>query len=330
MKKITALLLALLMVASLAACGGTGNETTVPTTTEPETTIPETTAPENVEGETSDVVTAEGIEYFSLTLGENYDSIKSLSAYYNEDGTVAVDYMGEVRKMGNLDASVMDAIEAALATSGLVELNGQEDYQEGEASGSMYISYADGNMLSANYGGVIPEAYTNAFAAMETCFQTITADLAEYVPEPMVVGEIAESDKAALDGILANMTLDTPDAYMISGVAKDEYFAAAMGLSSDAGIVSGVSFAPMMMTSAYSLNIVTLEEGASVDTVAADFNSTLDWLKWVCVQPSNALIATKDNQVLCLMGSEDLYNQSVSAIEAAGWTTVQSLTNPNL
>lgn len=330
MKKITALLLALLMVASLAACGGTGNETTVPTTTEPETTVPETTEAETTEPETTEGAVIEGIEYFSLTLGENYESINSLSAYYNEDGTVAVDYMGDIRKMGNLDASVMDTIEAALETSGLIDLNGQEDYQEGEASGSMYISYGDGTMLVAGFSGTIPEVFTTAYAAMDTCFQTITADLPEYVPEPLVIGEIAESDKAALDAILAGMTLDMPDAYMISGVAKDEYFANAVGLTSDAGIASGVSFAPMMMTSAYSLNIVTLKDGTSAETVAQDFNDTLDWLKWVCVQPDSALIATKDNQVLCLMGSEDLYNMTVSAIEAAGWTTVQSLTNPNL
>lgn len=330
MKKITALLLALLMIASLAACGGTGNETTVPTTTEPETTVPETTEEETTEPEITEDGAAEGIEYFSLTLGENYDSIKSLSAYYNEDGTVAIDYMGEIRKMGNVDASAMATIEDALETSGLIDLNGQEDYQEGEASGSMYISYFDGSMLNAGFSGVIPEAYTTAYAAMDTCFQTITAELPEYVPQPQVMGEIAESDKAALDAILAGMTLETPDAYMISGVAKDEFFAATVGLASDAGIASGVSFAPMMMTSAYSLNIVTLEEGTAADAVAADFNTSLDWLKWVCVQPESALIATKDNQVLCLMGSEDLYTQTVSAIEAAGWTTVQSLTNPNL
>ena len=329
MKKLIALMLAVLMLASLAACGGSGNETTVPTTTEPETTVPETTEADTTEPETTEAA-AEGIEYFSLSLGENYESIKSLTAYYNEDGTVTIDYMGDVRKVGDVDAAAMTSIEEALETSGLLELNGQEEYQEGEASASMYITYGDGTMLSAGFSGVIPEAYTTAYTAMDACFQTLTAELPEYVPEPLLVGEVADSDQEALSGILAGMTLDIPDMYMISGVEKDEYFTAAMGLSSDEGIASGVSFAPMMMTSAYSLNIVTLEEGTAADTVAADFASTLDWLKWVCVQPESALIATKDNQVLCLMGSEDLYTMTVSAIEAAGWTTVQSLTNPNL
>ena len=327
MKKLIALLLAVLMIASLAACGGSNTETTADTTTEPETT---TTEPETTEPETTEGNVIEGISYFSLSMGEDYDHIKALSAYYNEDGTVAVEYNGDIRKMGNLEASVMATIDEALKNAGLAALNGQEDYKEGDANASMYITYGDGTMLTAGFSGEIPEAFSTAFAAMDTCFQTITAELPEYVPQPMVMGEIAESDKTALDGILAGMTLEMPDSFMISGVAKDEYFAAAMGLSSDAGIASGVSFAPMMMTSAYSLNIVTLEEGTSVDTVAADFNTSLDWLKWVCVQPSNALIATKGNQVLCLMGGEDLYTQTVSAIEAAGWTTVQSLTNPNM
>lgn len=327
MKKIIALLLAMLMLLSFAACGGTNNETTAPDTTE-ETT--EAATEETTEGTTESGTTAQGLDSISLTYGQNLDNIQMMNVYNNGDGTYSVDYMGQIRKVGSLDAAAMETIDQALQSSGLLELNGQSEYQDGEASGSYYVSYADGTMYSADFSGVVPEAFVNGFTAMDTCFQSITADIPEYVPEPMLVGEVAESDRAALDAILANMTLDMPDSYMISGVAKDEYFASTVGLSSDEGIASGVSFSAMMMTTAYALNIVTVEDGTSVDTVAEDFNTTLDWAKWVCVMPSNALIATKDNQVLCLMGSDDLYNQTVSAIEAAGWTTVQSLTNPDM
>lgn len=327
MKKIIALLLAMLMLLSFAACGGSNNETTAPDTTE-ETT--EAATEETTEGTTESGTAAQGLDSISLTYGQNLDSIQMMNVYNNGDGTYSVDYMGQIRKVGSLDAAAMETIDQALQSSGLLELNGQSEYQEGEASGSYYVSYADGTMYSADFSGVVPEAFVNGFTAMDTCFQSITADIPEYVPEPMLVGEVAESDRAALDAILANMTLDMPDSYMISGVAKDEYFASTVGLSSDEGIASGVSFSAMMMTTAYALNIVTVEDGTSVDTVAEDFNTTLDWAKWVCVMPSNALIATKDNQVLCLMGSDDLYNQTVSAIEAAGWTTVQSLTNPDM
>lgn len=319
MKKLTALLLALLMIVSLAACGGNSSETT-----EPDTTVADTTEENTTEG-----TTVEGITYFSMTMskGENF---RMLSASVNEDGTVAVDYSGDIRKKADLDASVMTAIEEALNNSGLVELNGKQEYLEGDVSGAAYISFADGTSITADFGGEIPEAFTNAYNAMEACFQTITADVEEYVPQPQVVGEIAEGDKTALDEILAGMTLDTPDSYVISGVEKGEFFAYSLGLSSDEGIASGVNFGSMMMTSNYSLSIVTVEESSSAEAAADNFNDGIDWYKNVCTSPKSALIATKGNQALCLMGSDDLFTQTASAIAAAGWTTVYSLTNPDL
>lgn len=328
MKKIIALLLAMLMLLSFAACGGTNNETTAPDTTE-ETT--EAATEETTEGTTESGTAAQGLDSISLTYGQNLDSIQMMNVYNNGDGTYSVDYMGQIRKVGSLDAAAMETIDQALQSSGLLELNGQSEYQDGEASGSYYVSYADGTMYSADFSGVVPEAFVNGFTAMDTCFQSITADIPEYVPEPMLVGEVAESDRAALDAILANMTLEAPDSFMISGVEKDEYFAATVGLSSDEGIASAVLFKPMMMPADYTLSIVTIEEGTSTDDVAKSFEDAMDWRKNVCPPyPATALIATKDNQVLCLMGSDDLYNQTVSAIEAAGWTTVQSLTNPDM
>lgn len=318
MKKLTALLLALLMIVSLAACGGNGSETT-----EPDTTVADTTEV------TTEGTTVEGITYFSMTMskGENF---RMLSASVNEDGTVAVDYSGDIRKKADLDASVMTAIEEALNNSGLVELNGQQEYLEGDLSGAAYVSFADGTSITADFGGQLPEAFTNAYDAMEACFQTITAGVEEYVPQPQVVGEIAESDKTALDEILAGMTLDNPDSYVISGVEKNEYFAYSLGLSSDEGIASGVNFGSMMMTSNYSLSIVTVEEGSSAEAAADNFNDGIDWYKNICTSPKSALIATKGNQALCLMGSDDLFTQTASAIAAAGWTTVYSLTNPDM
>jgi len=275
-------------------------------------------------------VNVQDLECISLSYSPNPDNVRAISVYDNGDGTCSVDYMGQIRKVGSMDASAMEPINQALHNSGLLALNGQTKYQEGEAFGSMYVVYADGTAYSADFSGVIPEAFVTGYDAMDTDFQRITANIPEYIPEPMLVGEVAKNDRAALDAILAGITLDHPDAFMISGVAKNAYFASTMGLSSDEGIVSGVSFCPMMMTYAYSLNIVTVEKGTSVDAVAQDFNDNIDWFKWICVFPSNALIATKGNQVLCLMGSDDLYNQTASAIAAAGWTTVQSLTNPNM
>ena len=190
---------------------------------------------------------------------------------------------------------------------------------------------SDDSMISADFYGEIPEAFLTGYAAMEACFDILTAEMPEYVAVPMEMGEIADSDRAALNTILENMTLEGPaDSYAITGFAKDEYFATSLGLSSDEGVASGLNFAPMMMSVAYSLNIVTLEEGADVNAVAEDFENNIDWLRWVCVQPSDVLIATQGNQVLCLLGADAFYQMTATAIEAAGWTTYSTLQNPNM
>lgn len=316
MKKILALVLALMMVLSLAACGG-NTEPTVPTTEAPtEPPVPET-----------------NMSYFSLSMGQDYENVVSLSAYTNEDGTVAIEYFGEVRKMGTLSAEAMGKIAQAYEATELPTLNGLDEYNDGEANASMYVCYTteEGDVYEmVNYGGVIPESFSTAFETMHTLFKTLTAEIPEYVPQPTVVGEIAESDKTALDAILAGMTLENPDAFMITGVANDEYMATTLGLTSIDNVVSGVTFAPMMMSSAYSLAIVTINDAANAETVAQDFVDSLDWLKWVCVQPTNALVAVKDNQVLCLMASDEVYTLTASAIEAAGWTTFSALVNENM
>ena len=83
----------------------------------------------------------------------------------------------------------------------------------------------------------------------------------------------------------------------------------------------------MMMTTAYSLSIVKLEEGADADAVCADFAANVDWQKWVCVMPTNALVAVKDNMVLCLVAAGELYAMTASGIESTGWTVVETLEN---
>ena len=69
-------------------------------------------------------------------------------------------------------------------------------------------------------------------------------------------------------------------------------------------------------------------ENVTAADVAADFEANLDWTKWVCVAPSDAMTAVKDNMVLCLMAADANYTQTAAGITAAGWTTVNTLTNP--
>ena len=324
-KKILAFLLAMMMVLSFAACGETEDKgddnstTTAPQETEPQETEPAETEPQLAE-----------ITFFTLSMTDAEGNAKSIFAYPNEDGTAHVDYVNEITKRGELDGNAMATIAQAFAASGLMELNGLMEGEYSEVCGSMYVSFSDDTTVGADFYGEIPEAFLNGYAAMEACLDTLTADMEEYVPAPVESGEIAESDKTALDAILIGLTLETPDAFTINGFAKDEFFAASLGLSSDEGVVSGLSFAPMMTSVAYGLNIVTLEEGADAEAVAEDFKNNIDWLKLICVQPDEAMIATKDNQVLCLVGSEEFYQMTVAAIEAAGWTTYTTLQNPNI
>ena len=86
----------------------------------------------------------------------------------------------------------------------------------------------------------------------------------------------------------------------------------------------------MMMTTADSLVIVTLEDASKAEAVANDFENTMDWRKWVCVAPSHALLAQKDNMVLCLMAGSDLFLQTQSGVEAAGWNVTKTLENPDM
>ena len=323
-KKILAFLLAVMMVLSFAACGETKDDGDDNSTTAPQETDPQETEPAETEPQLADIT------FFAMSLTDAEGNAKSIYVSPNEDGTAHIDYVSEITKRGDLDGNVMATIAQAFAASGLMELNGLMEGEYSEVCGSMYVSFSDETTVGADFYGEIPEAFLNGYAAMEACLDTLTADMEEYVPAPVESGEIAESDKTALDAILIGLTLENPDAFTINGFAKDEFFAASLGLSSDEGVVSGLSFAPMMTSVAYSLNIVTLEEGADAEAVAEDFESNIDWLKWLCVQPNEALIATKDNQVLCLLGSDEVYQITVAATAAAGWTTYTTLQHPNM
>lgn len=310
-KKLTALFLALLMVTSLVACGGTEDPT------EPQGTEPQETEPQME-------LTIDPISYLELSLNEN-----SLMAFPNEDGSLYVAYVGDVTKKGSVSSDAITAITYALEQSGLIELNGQEEYLEGEAVASAYVVYGE-NYLTANYTGTIPQAYTDGYKVMEDCFKELTADMAEYVPAPTVYGEVAESDKIAIDEIVSHLSIDGIEYFGITNIAKDENFAFTTGLSSYEGIESALKLMPGNNATPYSLVIVTVSEGTSTEAVAQDFETNIDWRVFGCVFPSNAAIAVKDNQVLCLLGGDDLYQQSIAAIGEAGWQPVANLENPDM
>ena len=318
MKRILCLLMSVIMLLSLAACG---SGEAVEETTEPQQT--ETTqATEQIPEVDNPAV------FFSASYAPNFEENHYLIAYTNEDGTAYVEYSGNGRKAANMDMSVLDTITAALANSGMLELNGRTEWVEGEASASFSVSYADETYASADFGGVIPEEFLNCYKVMEECFQNMMADVPEYVASVQVMGEMDPDEQAALLEILNNSGMDGLDMLTISGIPMDEYFAMMAGLSSADGILSGSTCAPMMMTTAYALTVVTVDGNS--EAVCEDFEETMDWRKWVCVAPSNALIATKGDMVLCLMGSDQMYALTAASVEAAGWSVYKTLENPDM
>jgi hypothetical protein len=241
-----------------------------------------------------------------------------------------VEYVGEEKKMGNVDAAVLADLQAALEESGLLALDGQSEYADGQATGCLYVSYADDHFVSADYTGVIPQEFTAGFETMEAWFRALTVEMPVYVPQAQVVGEVEARILEAMQAILNASGMEGQDGLIISEIPRDDYFAFTAGLSSDEGISNGVTCTPMMNVTPYSLVIVTLENEGDAKAVRADFEKSLDWGKWVCVNPTNALIAQKGNMVLCLIGAGDMFGKTSRAIEASDWTEIVTFDNPNL
>lgn len=323
------ILCAVLMAALLlTACAPAApNQTTAAPA---ETTVPTETTTQTEAVVTNPVEVDSPLTFFSLTLGENYDSISSLTAYPNDDGSAHIEYVGTEKKVGDLDAACLQGIADAFAQTGLAALARQDVYGEGEANGSMYVAFPDDTSFSVGYSGNIPDAYTQGYAAMDAYFQTLVADLPVYVPQPQVMGEVDPALLDTMNQILDSTGIANLDTFSISQLPLDDTFGFAAGLSGMDGITGAVSCAPMMMTTAYSLVIVTLEDAAKAESVANDFENTMDWRKWVCVAPSHALLAQKDNMVLCLMANSDLFLQTQRGMEAAGWTVTKTLENPDM
>ena len=317
MKKFLCIILALSLLLTFAACVAEPVEPTdQPTDTEPSSELPEQTNAENP------------VTYFSMGMGDSLE-YRNLTAYDNGDGTVYVEYVGDEKKVGNLDSGVLELITATLEGTGLSELNGKSEYADGDAYASMYIQYEDGSFLTADFSGSIPQEFTTGYEAMEAHFQSLTEEMSAYVPQPAIMGEVNEDILTAIMEILNTSGMGALDSLSISDVPVDENFSYSTGLSSSEDVVAAAVCSPMMMTTAYSLVIVTAEEADDIDEIREDFANSMDWRKWVCVAPSNALIAQKGNMVLCLMGSDELYQQTADAAEAAGWTNLLTLENPD-
>lgn len=335
MKKLTALLLVLLLL--LTGCGA---DTTKSDETEPS---PSAGVGESAGGdeivELPDVYPVDGLEEiavenpinsFFLTMGESYDTTYMLNAYTNDNGSATVEYSAQEKKLGPVAASVLHNLTKAFEESGLTAFNGKSEYSDAQGFASMYVCYADGTVVAADYSGNVPEDFKKGFEKMEAHFRLLTANIPLYVPAPVVAEGVNAGVQEEMLQILNNSGMEALDSFVISDVPVDEFFAELVGLSGSEGIKNGTSCAPMMMTTPYSLVIVTLENENRAGAVCKDFEDSINWRKWVCVAPTNALIARKGNMVLCLMGSDTLFTSTENAVKAAQWKIVETLTNPDL
>lgn len=309
----------------------TGCATTKPGDTTAATDVTTVPAPDQVTDPTGGTVDLEGktLSFFSVNLNLTGNDNRYMMAYPNDDGSVYVEYVGDVKKIGtNMDGKVLESVTAAVIRSGIADLNGQNIYLDGGAVGSAYVEYTDGTVIGIGYSGEIPEEYLTVYNALDMAFQTLTAELEVYVPVPLVGDGVDETALAELMAILEATQIRELDMFQIADVTKDDIFTLVMGLSSAEGIANGTSCSAMMMTTPYSMVIATLDDGMDVQTVRDDFLNNLDWQKWVCVMPTGALIAQKGNMVLCLMGADALFAQTVQAVTDCGWENLESVDSP--
>lgn len=326
MKKIICMLLSFMLLLSLAACGNREEaETTIPETTQQ--TTQETTA-ETTESEGP----AESVTGFYMDMKHPTDEEPAyLLASVNEDGSASIEYKtSSGRKIADMDAVVLEQLAKAYRLSILSQLNGQEIYDEGSASCCASISIGEEICSYTYYGENVPEEFATVFADMEALFVQMLQDVPEYVPTMQVLEDVDKGHLATVTEIMENSGYAALDSITVMNVPADENFGYMAGLSTSEGIEVCTSMTHMMMTTPYSLVVVTLAEGTEAATVVADFKTSIDWGKWVCVNPSSAIIATRDNMVLCLIGLDELYTGTAAGVEATGWTVVETLTNPNL
>ncbi len=324
MKKFLAVLLAVLMLVMCTACGSDKTENTTDEVYDINHVyeLPEALA---------DAKSENPVVYFSMNqMDLETGATVYLMAYADENGNCYVEYAGEEKKIGRFVPEAFASLAAEIENTTISSLNGQSVYEDGNAYASMYIELADGTLYSADFTGTVPSDFTDNYAAMEKFFLTLTEKLPIYVPQPVVNGDVDETVYTEMLAILNSAGIEGLDSFLIAPIEMDEYFAATAGLSDSEGITNGTICQPMMMTTPYSLVIVTVENPENTAAVRADFEASLDWLKWVCVVPSNALIAEKDNLVLCLVASDELYNSTADAVYSAGWTELTELDNPDM
>lgn len=327
MKRTIALLLAALLMLGLVACGEQEAPTTEGVTTaasEPaETTAPiQETTVSTVPLETVTVDNPVVSAYLSLGRADGEFLYLSASNYGTE---IHVEMQTDVKKVATMPAWVLHGIAQALEESGMLALNGRSAFADGAEGASAYADFADGTSLVVEFGGVIPQEFLDAYAAVEAYFQYMLQNEPVYVPQPIIEGQLDEALQQELLDILYGSGMQPLDGFLLTAVEKDEFMTHTLGLADATHVAAAVSCQPMMQPNAYSLYIVRVDDSKQVSAVADDFAANLNWGKWVCVRADYALVAAKGDLVLCLMGSSSAFTGTKAGIKEAEWEILQEL-----
>ena len=319
MKRILTILLCAALLLTLAACGSEPTPTT-------EATVPtEPAAPDATIGTQQPTPTGTP-DYIQISYSDAEGNFASVTAYDDGAGMACVEYQGAERKQTTMELTVMAEIAQAVEESGLAALNGRNEFQDGLASASVYVSYSDGSSIGAGFSGVIPQEFMDGYGKLDAFMVELMKDVPLYVARPVVLGEVAEKPLEEMIAMLDASGMEPLDGFTISDVAKDGSFGDILGLKDTTGVVDGTICNPMMSVSAYQCVIVTLDESANAEALQKDFLTDVAWNKWVCVSASHALVAEKDNMLLCVMGTQEMYDMTVTGLEATGWTVLETAT----
>lgn len=323
MKRIIAILLCLMIVVGLTACRADEPETGDDAGQMQQEIYP---VPEHIEEVTVD----NPVTYAMVSTVKKAGQPISLTARLDENGQGHVEYVGDEKKVGTFEPEVLHGITAQIEESGLLKLDGQSKEGEGADYASIYIEYADGKVVTADFTGAVPQEFREGYDVLDEYFRDLTKEVPVYVPQPQVIGTVNSEALREIKNVLNKSEIKELDTLTITDVPLDETFKETVGLDSMEGITSGTNCGPMMLSSAYSFVIVTLDDADIADKVCDDFADNIAWNKWVCVSASHTMTAQKGKMALCLMGTGDFYDKTAKAIRAAGWDEIEEFTNPDM
>ena len=315
-KKLIALLLAVVMVLTLAACNSEDND---------KKNKDKDAATDNAGDQYTEEPTLSDEENTVAYLLINYAPTENDDFFLEVTCTrtdVIAEVNGETHKVGKIDPKVLFDIEEELIRAGFMDLVGLDTYDDGSAVGSFYMEYTDGDQMMINFNGSVPQEFVDAYASAEQYFVKLLTNAPDYVPEPQVEEGVDEAQLKESKDILTKATLENLDKYKIYTAAKDDTTPDTLGLDSNEFMVSASVCESKMFDTPYNLVVIKVSGEENIAAVRADLADGLRWNKFIHVPVSNALIAQKGDLVLCLMAADNNYKNSAKAIADCGWQSI--------